>query len=233
MLRIITSTGAATVHGVHSTGTAEVDGNTQLDGNLAVTGTSTFTGAVTVPVQSAASSPTRKSYVDAIDTRLIAAEATLSAATANASNSTLVKRDASGNAAIDAVTLADAPTVAGHATRKDYVDAIGTRVTTLESDGGWQNLTPASGWSVGASGHARYRVRAGVCYFYIYLAKASFAANDTVTTFPVGARPTVNLAFPASYASGANEVFLATTGLMSMINIGSNGVILSGSYPVS
>jgi len=232
---VIASTGAATFLGVHSTGTAEVDGNTQLDGNLAVTGTSTFTGAVTIPVQSAASSPTRKSYVDAIDTRLIAAEATLTAATSGASNSTLVKRDASGNTAIDTVVLTDAPTAVNHATRKDYVDAIGTRVTTLETDGGWLSLTPAAGFSVGASGHARYRVKGGICYWSVYLAYGgTIGAAVNVVTFPVGARPTAQLAFPSSYSGVSTELTLATGGVLATVaSTGASGIVAAGSFPVN
>lgn len=63
---------------------------------------------------------TRKDYVDALGTAL---------PTAN----TVVRRDASGNTAIDAVTLTDAPTVAGHGTRKDYVDGqVATRIPTSD-----------------------------------------------------------------------------------------------------
>ena len=53
----------------------------------------------------------------------------LDAATAAEVNSTLVMRDASGNASFGSLVLSDNPTAVSHATRKDYVDAKVAAVT--------------------------------------------------------------------------------------------------------
>lgn len=69
-----------------------------------------------------------KGYADAgdaaLDTRLDTAEATLAAATNAATGSALVRRDAAGTAAYSQVFInSSTPSSAGHAARKDYVDA--------------------------------------------------------------------------------------------------------------
>lgn len=94
--------GSLTVGGVASLASAS------LTGTLGVAGAATFSGTVTVPTPTVGGQAATKTYADGVGT---------SAATP----STIMRRDSSGNTAVDAVTLTDQPTAAGHATRRDFV----------------------------------------------------------------------------------------------------------------
>lgn len=98
---------------------------------LTVSGAAAFSAAVTVQAPTLAAHPARKSETDALDTRLTAAEGTLTAAASTETNNALAKRDASGNIAFGTVTLNDTTTGAAvsAAARKDYVDAGDTANT--------------------------------------------------------------------------------------------------------
>lgn len=76
--------------------------------------------------------PALTTRVDGLEVRIGTVETTLTAATSSATANTIAKRDGSGNLSITNLTLGG-QTSAAHATRKDYVDAIGTRVTTNEA----------------------------------------------------------------------------------------------------
>lgn len=225
----LTLSGTLTVTGVTTLGTVNAT-------TLTVSGASTFSGAVTVLTPTLAAHPARKDYVDSADTalsnRVTATETTLTAATALPTVSTLAKRDAAGR--LQAVT----PSAAADVATKGYADAadtaLGTRVAVFEADGGWLPLTPAAGFSTGSSGHARYRVRGGICYFAVYLAYSGAISGATnITTFPAGARPTAQLAFPHSYGGASGEVTLTTAGALTTISGGPQGVVLAGSFPVT
>lgn len=134
---LVNSSGQATFARVQSTGNSETDGNHQVDGNLIVGGTATvtgaftFNGAVTIPAESASTSPVRKSTTDAMNTRLTTAETTLSGASSGNVTNALVKRDGAGRIAITS------PLGTSDAATKGYADglntAMDTRVTTVES----------------------------------------------------------------------------------------------------
>lgn len=238
---VIDSTGQATFARVQSTGNSETDGNHQVDGNLAVGGTATLTGAVTVtgattlngavtiPAESAASSPVRKSTTDGYNTRLTTAEGTLTAATSAATASVIAKRDASGRLAVANGAAS------GDVVNKGQMDAadaaLSTRVTTLESDTGWVNLSYGSGF---AGGQMKYRVRNGFCTATVNAAYAgSYTAGAVVTTLPVGGRPSIQLFAEGGYLAAPVPFDIATTGVITTDNTtAATGIVFTVTFPI-
>lgn len=130
-------------------------------------------------------------------------DATVAAAVDTPSAGRLAKFDQYGNLNGAQVTATQAaPTQAAHLTRKDYVDAVGSRVTTLESDTGWQTIAPAAGNNAG-SGSA-YRVKGGMVELRLNVAfTGQGLAGFTLFTLPAAARPTGRPAFiPLEYYGG-------------------------------
>lgn len=69
------------------------------------------------------------------------------------------------------------------------ISSLDTRVTTLEDDTGWQNLTLVSGVS---ALRARIRRKNGVVYIEI-INLTGWAAQTTFTTIPEGFRPQLDI----------------------------------------
>lgn len=114
-------TGAVSLETADVTGDLGVGGNLDVTGDLAVhdtTGNLATYANVTVTGNAVAGTDVvTKNYAD-------------NAGTAAATPSTIMRRDASGNTAIDTLLVTDAPTDPAAATRKDYVDALGTPAAT-------------------------------------------------------------------------------------------------------
>lgn len=116
------ATGASlTLSGTLSAGATTITGLT-LSGSGTVSGTLAVTGTVSGATATAAAHLVRKDQLDAVNTdldgRLDTAEATLTAATAAATASTLAKRDAAGRLAVAT------PAASGDAATKGYADAL-------------------------------------------------------------------------------------------------------------
>lgn len=116
-----------------------------INGGSGTLSTVTVTTKLTVPTPATGTDAANKTYADGVGSAAITPSA-------------VARRDASGNTAFNRVTVAQAPGAVDEVTRKDYVDAVGTRVTTLEgktTDTGWLALTPATGWA--SNGTLSYR----------------------------------------------------------------------------
>lgn len=227
---VVDSLGRVTTPRVYSTGTLEVDGASQLDGAVTVGATLTVTGTATAAAATAAAHLVRKSQLDSVGDRVTTLEAAVGTPTDVSTNSTIVKRDASGEASFDQVSLDDAaPTLAKHAVRKDYADARETAAKayadSLVVDSGWQTVTVASGKQALAS-PPKVRKIGKVVYAqggWNATGLADPNTNYVVGTIPNGYRPTVTLAFnPGMSAAGS-------LGRMSIDPDGSVNVQTSGS----
>jgi hypothetical protein len=112
-LSTLSTTGNTNLGGTLGVVGAISGSSASLTGALAVGGATTFTGTVTVPTPSVAGHAVTKAYADALGTATSTAD-------------TIMRRDGSGNTAIDTITIADTPTANNHGTRKDYVDTTAT-----------------------------------------------------------------------------------------------------------
>lgn len=105
-------------------------------------------------------------------------------------------------------------------------------------DTGWLTLTLNSPIVAGAAG-SRYRVRNSICHFQVNGSyTGSYGNNFLLATFPVGARPTVEL-WPMGMFTGAadgtpfrSNVLADGSLLIQGRSITAGGFTLSGSFPV-
>lgn len=88
------------------------------------------------------------------------------------------------------------------------LEDVDTRVTTLEADTGWQNLSYASGFSAGTANQLKYRVKNGICYIKGG-ATGTFTSGTytTVATLPQSITPSENIRSGAAGQQGKPALF--------------------------
>jgi len=99
---------------------------------------------------------------------------------------------------------------------EDGLEDVDTRVTTLEADTGWQDISYASGYSAGTGDPLKYRVKNGIVYIKGYVT-GTFASGTyaTVATIPASITPTEAIRGGAAAQQGKPALYqIATTGII-------------------
>jgi hypothetical protein len=139
-----TVTGTFNAASAALSGTLTVTGAASV-GSLTVGGSASVTGTVSGATATAAGHLVRKDQLDAVGARVTTAEGTLAAATNGSAPSTLVKRDATGDALFNQVGVgAGAPTASNHLARKDYVDSAIAALPKIQTGTVTANLSNSS-----------------------------------------------------------------------------------------
>ena len=101
---------------------------------------------------------------------------------------------------------------------EDGIEDVDTRVTVLEGDTGWQDISYASGYSAGTGDPLKYRVKNGIVYIKGFVT-GTFVSGTyaTVASIPASITPTVVVRSGAAAAQGRPAMFQITTeGLISV-----------------
>lgn len=119
-------------------------------------------------------------------------------------------------------TALPAPTDATDPATRGYVDG-------RTADTGWVDLGLAAGWTRITS---RCRIRYGLFHFTVHATRASWGNPTTLFTLSTAHRPAHTHYFAGLYQGQTHELGVSASGVASVNEAGTGGIVVSGAWPI-